>query len=56
MFAHIAGIPIEETALGLGPVVLTVGGIASLRLRERLFHRRGRMQRDADGAAARRQR
>jgi hypothetical protein len=33
VFAHVAGIPIEETALGLGPVFLTVGGIALQKLR-----------------------
>ncbi len=38
--AHIAGMPIEETALSLGPVLAAGGGIASLKLRER-FGRRG---------------
>ena len=33
MFAHIAGVPIEETALSLAPVVLAAGGLAGLRLR-----------------------
>lgn len=33
MFAHIAGIPIEETALGFAPVLLSAGGIALHRLR-----------------------
>jgi hypothetical protein len=33
MFAHLAGIPIEETALGLAPVVLAAGGVALQRLR-----------------------
>jgi hypothetical protein len=32
--AHIAGIPVEETALSFGPVLLAGGGIASLKLRE----------------------
>lgn len=36
MLAHIAGVPIEETALSLGPVLAAGGGIALLRLRERL--------------------
>ena len=42
-FAHIAGIPVEETALSFGPVLLAGGGIASIKLREWLG--RG----DADG-------
>jgi hypothetical protein len=33
--AHIAGIPVEETALSFGPVLLTAGGIAMFRARER---------------------
>jgi hypothetical protein len=40
MFAHIAGIPVEETALSLAPVVVATGGIASLKLRERMVRRR----------------
>jgi uncharacterized membrane protein len=42
MLAHIAGIPIEETAFGFGPVVFTIGGIASLRLRGRILRLRAR--------------
>jgi hypothetical protein len=34
VLAHIAGIPIEETALGFGPVLLSAGGIALHRLRK----------------------
>ena len=34
MFAHVAGIPIEETALGLVPVLLTAGGAALHHLRK----------------------
>jgi hypothetical protein len=30
---HIAGIPVEETALSFGPVLLAAGGIAALKLR-----------------------
>jgi hypothetical protein len=30
---HIAGIPVEETALSFGPVLLAVGGFAALKLR-----------------------
>jgi hypothetical protein len=32
-FGHIAGIPVEETALSFGPVLLAVGGFAALKLR-----------------------
>lgn len=35
IFAHIAGVPIEEAALSLAPVVAAGGGIVMLRLRER---------------------
>lgn len=42
ILAHIAGIPVEETALSLGPVLAAGGGIATLRLRERLARRRTR--------------
>ncbi len=34
--AHIAGIPVEETALSFGPVLAAGGGIAMLKVRERL--------------------
>jgi hypothetical protein len=30
---HIAGIPVEETALSFGPVLLAAGGFAALKLR-----------------------
>lgn len=39
--AHIAGIPVEETALAFGPVLLASGGLATLKVRERLGRRRG---------------
>jgi hypothetical protein len=42
ILAHIAGMPIEETALSLGPVLAAGGGIATLKLRERLGRRRRR--------------
>jgi predicted alpha/beta-hydrolase family hydrolase len=42
ILAHVAGIPIEETALSFGPVLAAGGGIATLRLRERLARRRPR--------------
>jgi uncharacterized membrane protein len=44
ILAHIAGMPIEETALSLGPVLAAGGGIATLKLRERLARRRRRRQ------------
>lgn len=34
MFAHVAGIPIEETALGFAPLLLSAGGIALYKLRK----------------------
>jgi uncharacterized membrane protein len=43
--AHIAGIPVEETALSFGPVLLASGGILGLKVRERwtkVRRRRGR--------------
>ena len=45
ILAHIAGIPVEETALSFGPVIAAGGGIATLRLRERLARRRSRRRR-----------
>jgi hypothetical protein len=39
---HIAGIPVEETALSFGPVLLASGGILALKLRERWSRVRGR--------------
>ncbi len=46
MFAHIAGIPVEETALSLVPIVATTGGIAGLKLRGRA-RRQARAERRA---------
>jgi hypothetical protein len=40
MLAHIAGIPVEETALSLAPVAFVAAGLTSARLR-RLIARRG---------------
>lgn len=34
MFAHLAGIPIEETALGFAPLLLSAGGLALNHLRK----------------------
>ena len=42
MFAHIAGIPVEETLLSFGPVVAVAGGAASVWLREHLTASRRR--------------
>jgi hypothetical protein len=42
VIAHIAGVPIEETALSLGPALAAACGIATLRLRERIAGRRAR--------------
>ncbi|HVO52993.1 MAG TPA: hypothetical protein VMT37_01120 [Solirubrobacterales bacterium] len=43
VLAHIAGIPVEETAASLAPIAAATGGIAGLKLRERMRRRsRGR--------------
>jgi hypothetical protein len=34
MLAHIAGIPVEETALSFAPIVAVAGTLAALRLRQ----------------------
>ena len=49
MLAHIAGMPIEETALSLVPIAAATGGIAGLKLRERLRRRRRRRPAVAKG-------
>ncbi|MBS1888277.1 MAG: hypothetical protein JSU06_13925 [Actinobacteria bacterium] len=46
-FAHIAGIPVEETALGFGPMLLAAGGLVTLKMRERW----GRLRRRRGGGA-----
>jgi hypothetical protein len=43
--AHIAGMPIEETALSFAPVIALTGGIAGAKLRERMSKRRIRLRR-----------
>jgi hypothetical protein len=54
---HIAGIPVEETALSFGPVLLAAGGIAALRVRAILARikatvaGRGKRHRPAGGSA-----
>jgi len=40
MLAHIAGAPVEETALSLAPVAFVAAGLASARLRELAARRR----------------
>ena len=47
-FAHIAGIPVEETLLSFGPVVAVAGGAASVWLREHLTGSRRRPDERAD--------
>jgi hypothetical protein len=54
MFAHIAGIPVEETALSLAPIAAATGGIAGLKLRERASRRRSRKRRGAGSSRRRR--
>jgi|GEM_PF-1965275 len=53
MLAHIAGIPAEETALGLAPVAGTLAGCIGLRLRGALRRdRRRRVAGERDERAA----
>lgn len=40
LLGHIAGIPVEETALALGPALVAVGGVLTARLRLGLRNRR----------------
>jgi hypothetical protein len=47
MLAHIAGIPVEETALSLAPIAAATGGVAGLKLRERAARRRARRRTEA---------
>ena len=41
-FAHVSGIPIEETLGTYGPALLVIGGLASARLSVRFRQLRGR--------------
>jgi hypothetical protein len=43
---HIAGIPVEETALSFGPVLLASGGVLTLKARERWARLRKRRRVD----------
>jgi hypothetical protein len=48
ILAHIAGIPVEETALSFGPVIAAGGGIAVFKLRAFLARRRPQQRRRQD--------
>ena len=39
---HIAGIPVEETALSFGPILFASGGVIVLNARDRWASLRGR--------------
>jgi len=52
VFAHIAGVPVEETALNLAPVAATVATAAGVKLRGRV-RRAERPGRTASGVHAR---
>ncbi len=54
MLAHIAGIPVEETALSFAPIAAAVGGVAGLKLRRRLARMRDRGRRRAAAVQPRR--
>jgi hypothetical protein len=47
-FAHIGGLPIEETLGSLGPAVLLAAGAAAARLNARVRHPRARQRRPRD--------
>ena len=42
VLAHIAGVPVEETALAFGPVFALGGGVAALKLRQQISRFRPR--------------
>jgi predicted alpha/beta-hydrolase family hydrolase len=47
MLAHIAGIPVEETALSFAPIAFAAAGLAGARLRRLAAQRRStRLRRD----------
>jgi hypothetical protein len=54
MFAHIVGIPVEETALSLAPIAAATGGLAGMKLRERAVRRRARRRPHTNAARQRR--
>jgi hypothetical protein len=47
-FAHIAGIPVEETLLSFGPVFAVAGGAASVWVRGRIADVKRRARRGAE--------
>ena len=51
MLAHIAGIPVEETALSLAPVTFVAAGLTSARLRRLTAQRWPGRQRRSDRRA-----
>lgn len=51
MLAHIAGIPVEETALSLAPAVFVAAGLTSARLRRLATQRWPGRQRRGDRRA-----
>ena len=54
MLAHIAGIPMEETALSLAPIAAAASGVAGQKLRSRTLRRRARKQQGIGAAGTRR--
>lgn len=53
MLAHLVGIPVEETALSLAPLAAATGGIAGIKLRDRIARRRSRRRPRARAARRR---
>lgn len=49
LIAHIAGIPVEETALSLAPAMMFGCGLAGRRLKERVAKRRSFRRRPRSG-------
>jgi hypothetical protein len=47
-FAHIAGIPVEETLLSFGPVFAVAGGAASVWVRGRIADAKRRVTRERE--------
>ncbi len=47
-FAHIAGIPVEETLLSFGPVFAVAGGAAGVWVRARIADAKRRLRREAE--------
>ena len=47
-FAHIAGIPVEETLLSFGPVFAVAGGAAGIWFRGRIADAKRRLRREAE--------